>query len=59
MFVDRMFEKVLKFLMFLTLTFPWPRSELTIQAPNEFGLDLTVPWQQPYIEKNNETATDT
>ena len=32
--------------MFLTLTFPWPRSELTIQAPNDFGLDLQVPWQQ-------------
>ena len=32
--------------MFLTLTFPWPRSELTIQAPNDFGLDLKVPWQQ-------------
>ena len=32
--------------MFLTLTFPWPRSELTIQAPNEFGLDLKVPWEQ-------------
>ena len=32
--------------MFLTLTFPWPRSKLTIQAPNEFGLDFKVPWQQ-------------
>ena len=32
--------------MFLTLTFPWPRSELTIQAPNDCGLDLKVPWQQ-------------
>ena len=25
---------------------PWPRSELTIQAPNEFGLDLKVPSAQ-------------
>ena len=32
--------------MFLTLTFPWPRSELTIQAPNEFGLDLKCPSPQ-------------
>ena len=37
--------------MFLTLTFPWPRSELTIQAPNEFGLDLKVPWQQLLVRK--------
>ena len=36
----------MKFLMFLTLTFPWPRSELTIQAPNDFGLDFKVPWEQ-------------
>ena len=25
---------------------PWPRSELTIQASNEFGLDVKVPWAQ-------------
>ena len=25
---------------------PWPRSELTIQASNEFGLDLKVPSAQ-------------
>ena len=25
---------------------PWPRSELTIQAPNEFGLDLKCPSPQ-------------
>ena len=25
---------------------PWPRSELTIQASNEFGPDLKVPWDQ-------------
>ena len=37
--------------MFLTLTFPWPRSELTIQAPNEFGLDLKVPWEQLLVRK--------
>ena len=44
-------QKVLTFLMFLTLTFPWPRSELTIQAPNEFGLDLKVPWAQLLVRK--------
>ena len=32
--------------MFLTLTFPLPRSELTIQAPNELGLDFKVPLEQ-------------
>ena len=37
--------------MFLTLTFPWPRSELTIQAPNEFGLDLKVPFEQLLVRK--------
>ena len=37
--------------MFLTLTFPWPRSELTIQAPNDFGLDLKVPWEQLLVRK--------
>ena len=31
---------------------PWPRSELTIQAPNEFGLDLKGPWEQRYIEES-------
>ena len=30
---------------------PWPRSELTIQAPNEFGLDLKVPWAQLLVRK--------
>ena len=30
---------------------PWPRSELTIQAPNDFGLDLKVPWQQLLVRK--------
>ena len=30
---------------------PWPRSELTIQAPNEFGLDLKVPWLQLLVRK--------
>ena len=43
-------QKVLKFLMFLTLTFPWPRSELTIQAPNDFGLDFKVPWEQLLVQ---------
>ena len=37
--------------MFLTLRFPWPRSELTIQAPNDFGLDLKVPWEQLLVRK--------
>ena len=37
--------------MFLTLTFPWPRSELTIQAPNDFGLDFKVPWEQLLVRK--------
>ena len=30
---------------------PWPRSELTIQASNEFGLDLKVPWAQLLVTK--------
>ena len=30
---------------------PWPRSELTIQAPNEFGLDLKVPSDQLLVRK--------
>ena len=30
---------------------PWPRSELTIQAPNEFGLDLKVPSAQLLVRK--------
>ena len=30
---------------------PWPRSELTIQASNEFGLDLKVPSPQLLITK--------
>ena len=51
MFVWSDVQKVLTFLMFLTLTFPWPRSELTIQAPNEFGLDLKVPWPQLLVRK--------
>ena len=42
---------MLKFLAFLTLTFPWPRSELTIQAPNDFGLDLKVPFEQLLVRK--------
>ena len=33
------------------LTFPWPRSELTIQAPNEFGLNLKVPSPQLLVRK--------
>ena len=40
--------------MFLTLTFPWPRSELTIQASNEFGLDLKVPCSQLLVKKRFE-----
>ena len=30
---------------------PWPRSELTIQASNEFGLDLKVPCPQLLVTK--------
>ena len=30
---------------------PWPRSELTIQASNEFGLDLKVPRPQLLVRK--------
>ena len=30
---------------------PWPRSELTIQASNEFGLDLKVPSPQLLVRK--------
>ena len=30
---------------------PWPRSELTIQASNEFGLDLKVPSPQLLVTK--------
>ena len=33
------------------LWMPWPRSELTIQAPNDFGLDLKVPWEQLLVRK--------
>ena len=44
-------QEVLKFLMFVTLTFPWPRSQLTIQAPNDFGLDLKVPFEQLLVRK--------
>ena len=35
----------------MKVTMPWPRSELTIQAPNEFGLDLKVPWAQLLLRK--------
>ena len=30
---------------------PWPRSELTIQASNEFGLDLKGPSDQLLVRK--------
>ena len=37
---------------------PWPRSELTIQAPNEFGLDLKVPWAQLLLRKRFIRVTE-
>ena len=37
---------------------PWPRSELTIQAPNEFGLDLKVPWDQLLVRKRFIRVTE-
>ena len=30
---------------------PWSRSELTIQASNEFGLDVKIPWAQLLVAK--------
>ena len=40
------------------LWMPWPRSELTIQAPNEFGLDLKVPWAQLLVRKRFIRVTE-
>ena len=37
---------------------PWPRSELTIQASNEFGLDLKVPWAQLLVTKRYIRVTE-
>ena len=40
------------------LWMPWPRSELSIQAPNEFGLDLKVPWAQLLVRKRFIRVTE-
>ena len=37
---------------------PWPRSELTIQASNEFGLDLKVPRAQLFVRKRFIRVTE-
>ena len=37
---------------------PWPRSELTIQASNEFGLDLKVPSDQLFLRKRFIRVTE-
>ena len=37
---------------------PWPRSELTIQASNEFGLDLKVPSPQLLVRKRFIRVTE-
>ena len=37
---------------------PWPRSELTIQASNEFGLDLKVPSDQLLVRKRFIRVTE-
>ena len=37
---------------------PWPRSELTIQASNEFGLDLKVPSAQLLVRKRFIRVTE-
>ena len=37
---------------------PWPRSELTIQASNEFGLDLKAPSAQLLITKRFIRVTE-
>ena len=37
---------------------PWPRSELTIQASNEFGLDLKVPCPQLLVRKRFIRVTE-
>ena len=37
---------------------PWPRSELTIQASNEFGLDLKVPWPQLLVRNRFIRVTE-
>ena len=37
---------------------PWPRSELTIQASNEFGLDFKVPWDQLLVTKRYIRVTE-
>ena len=40
------------------LWMPWPRSELTIQASNEFGLDLKVPCSQLLVMKRFIRVTE-
>ena len=37
---------------------PWPRSELTIQASNEFGLDLKCPRPQLFLRKRFIRVTE-
>ena len=37
---------------------PWPRSELTIQASNEFGLDLKAPCPQHLVRKRFIRVTE-
>ena len=37
---------------------PWPRSELTIQASNEFGLDVKIPWAQLLVTKRFMRVTE-